>query len=169
MVAGSLLRQQLRARQTSAVRNLAAQNLYGSRTQLRRLASSQVAQKGSPVTPKTASTPETETPQAASSSSSASNPTTNPTSSSSSRPNAPSTPTVPGNVGSTREPTWLTKQLQASPTAMKVFLALTRAMGYGSPKQVAGQRVFAIYEDVCAVRPDEDKEFWQNGTCLSVC
>lgn len=38
---------------------------------------------------------------------------------------------------------------------------MANIMGYGSPKQVAGRRAFAMYEQLCVVRPDEDMAFWQ--------
>jgi hypothetical protein len=46
---------------------------------------------------------------------------------------------------------------------MKIFVKLTNALGYGSPKQMAGRRAFGFYEQVCAVKPDHDREFWQQG------
>lgn len=63
-----------------------------------------------------------------------------------------------------REKSWLTRKVESSPAAMKVFVKLTNALGYGSPKQLAGRRAFAFYEQVCAVKPDHDREFWQQGT-----
>jgi len=60
---------------------------------------------------------------------------------------------------------WLTRLVESSPTAMKIFLKYTNALGYGSPKQLAGRRAFVLYEKVCAVKPDEDRGFWQNGMC----
>lgn len=57
---------------------------------------------------------------------------------------------------------WLTRKVQSSPTAMNVFLSVTNVLGYGSPKQVAGRRSFAIYEQLCA-RADEDHIFWRQG------
>ncbi|RDB18650.1 CBP3-like protein [Hypsizygus marmoreus] len=57
---------------------------------------------------------------------------------------------------------WLTRKVESSPAAMNVFLKLTNALGYGSPKQLAGRRAFVLYEQVCAVRPDEDRAFWQD-------
>lgn len=44
-------------------------------------------------------------------------------------------------------------------------MALANSLGYGSPRQLAGRRAFVLYQNVCAVRPDEDKVFWQRGTC----
>ena len=63
-----------------------------------------------------------------------------------------------------RENTWLTRQIETSPTAKTLFNALATALGYSSPKQRAGRRAYVLYRNVCAVRPDEDKDFWQKGT-----
>lgn len=48
---------------------------------------------------------------------------------------------------------------------MNVFLGVTNVLGYGSPKQVAGRRSFAIYEQLCA-RADEDHIFWRQACHL---
>lgn len=66
-----------------------------------------------------------------------------------------------------RPKSWLTRKLEKSPAAKSAFLKMANIMGYGSPKQVAGRRAFAMYEQLCVVRPDEDMAFWQEGT--SVC
>ena len=50
---------------------------------------------------------------------------------------------------------------------MTVFMGMAKALGYYSPKQVAGRRAFVMYEDLCVHKPQEDREFWQNGTSLS--
>ena len=63
----------------------------------------------------------------------------------------------------TRAKSWLTRKVESSPSAMKIFLKLTNLLGYGSPKQVAGRRAFALYDQVCAVKPDQDRSFWQDG------
>lgn len=39
-------------------------------------------------------------------------------------------------------------------------------MGYGSAKQVARTRAFGFYEQICKIKPDNDKDFWQNGGSL---
>ena len=57
--------------------------------------------------------------------------------------------------------------MEASPSLKKVFLQAANLMGYGSPKQVAGRRAFAMYEQLCIVRPEEDKTFWQEGACFN--
>ncbi|KAF5380045.1 hypothetical protein D9615_006153 [Tricholomella constricta] len=61
---------------------------------------------------------------------------------------------------------WLTRKVEDSPTAMKFFLRFTNALGYGSPKQLAGRRAFALYDQVCAVKPDDDHVFWQQSCRL---
>ena len=63
---------------------------------------------------------------------------------------------------------WLTKKLEESPAAKKAFLNLVNAMGYGSAKQVAGRRAFAMYEKCCITRAEEDRQFWQNGTYFHI-
>lgn len=62
-----------------------------------------------------------------------------------------------------REKSWLTRKVDSSPNAMKIFLKLTTLLGYGSPKQMAGRRAFALYGQVCAVKSDQDRSFWQDG------
>ncbi|PFH48253.1 hypothetical protein AMATHDRAFT_42385 [Amanita thiersii Skay4041] len=52
-------------------------------------------------------------------------------------------------------------KVESSPTAKKAFLALANVLGYGSSKQQAGRRAFGLYKSVCAVKPDEDRLFWQ--------
>ncbi|KAF8958679.1 hypothetical protein BDZ97DRAFT_1840847 [Flammula alnicola] len=61
---------------------------------------------------------------------------------------------------------WLTRKVETSPAAKRVFLGISNALGYGSPKQMAGRRALAFYEQICAIKPDEDKEFWQNECYL---
>jgi cytochrome b pre-mRNA-processing protein 3 len=56
---------------------------------------------------------------------------------------------------------WVVQKIRANPTALKVVRALSRAMGYGSSKQVAGRRTLAMYEQVCAIKASEDRVFWQ--------
>ncbi|KAG5637880.1 hypothetical protein H0H81_002843 [Sphagnurus paluster] len=65
-----------------------------------------------------------------------------------------------------QQKSWLTRKVESSPTAMKFFLSFTNALGYGSPKQMAGRRAFALYDQVCAVKPDDDRAFWQEGCRL---
>ena len=63
----------------------------------------------------------------------------------------------------TEQKSWLTRKVETSPAARRVFVGLTNLLGYGSPKQVAGRRALLFYEQVCAVKPDEDSLFWQKG------
>ncbi|KAF8637987.1 hypothetical protein AX16_010619 [Volvariella volvacea WC 439] len=65
-----------------------------------------------------------------------------------------------------RPKSWLTRKVESSPAAMKWFLGFTNALGYGSPKQIAGRRSFAMYEQICAIRPDEERLFWQQDCSL---
>jgi cytochrome b pre-mRNA-processing protein 3 len=64
------------------------------------------------------------------------------------------------------EQSWLTRKLKQSPTAMTVFLKVFGALGYGSSRQVAARRALALYEQLCAGRAEEDREFWAQGVCL---
>jgi cytochrome b pre-mRNA-processing protein 3 len=66
---------------------------------------------------------------------------------------------------STREPSWLTRKLKQSPTAMRAFLKVFSALGYGSSKQIAARRALALYEQLCSGRADEDSAFWAEGMC----
>jgi cytochrome b pre-mRNA-processing protein 3 len=58
---------------------------------------------------------------------------------------------------------WLTRKVEESPVWRAFFFKLTDILGYGSPKQMAGRRSFVLYDKVCAAKPDEDREFWQDG------
>jgi hypothetical protein len=40
---------------------------------------------------------------------------------------------------------------------------VANAMGYGSPRQVAGRRAFNMYQDLCVRRADEESVFWRTG------
>ncbi|KAI0056044.1 hypothetical protein BV25DRAFT_1814747 [Artomyces pyxidatus] len=62
--------------------------------------------------------------------------------------------------------TWLTRKLNKSPTAMRVFLKVFGALGYASPKQVAARRALVMYEQLCAGRAEEEKEFWHRDCHL---
>lgn len=44
-----------------------------------------------------------------------------------------------------------------------LFFQFTDLIGYGSPKQMAGRHSFILYDKICAVKPDEDRAFWQDG------
>ena len=61
------------------------------------------------------------------------------------------------------EQSWLTRKLKQSPTAMRVFLRVFGALGYGSSRQVAARRALALYEELCTGRAEEDREFWAQG------
>lgn len=62
-----------------------------------------------------------------------------------------------------REPSWLTRKLKQSPMAMRVFLRVFGALGYGSPRQVAARRASALYQQLCTCRAEEDSAFWAKG------
>jgi cytochrome b pre-mRNA-processing protein 3 len=57
----------------------------------------------------------------------------------------------------------LTRTVESSPTALRIFLKVTNVLGYGSAKQVAGRRSLVLYEQLCAPRADEEAAFWQDG------
>ncbi|KAF9049073.1 hypothetical protein BJ165DRAFT_1343726 [Panaeolus papilionaceus] len=61
---------------------------------------------------------------------------------------------------------WLTRKIETSPQARKIFMTMTNMLGYGSPKQLAGRRAFVLYEQICAVTPDQDRDFWQKDCSL---
>jgi cytochrome b pre-mRNA-processing protein 3 len=46
---------------------------------------------------------------------------------------------------------------------MRVFLKIFGALGYGSSRQVAARRALALYQQLCASREEEDREFWAKG------
>jgi cytochrome b pre-mRNA-processing protein 3 len=76
---------------------------------------------------------------------------------------APPPPPIPP-----RSPeSWLTRYIKKSPAAKRVFMAVVGAMGYNSPKQVAGRQAFMMYERLCVPKPQEDREFWQEGESLT--
>lgn len=77
------------------------------------------------------------------------------------------TPSVPPASTPVENKSWLTHKVETSPAARRVFVGLTNLLGYGSPKQVAGRRALLFYERVCAVKPDEGSQFWQNGPFIS--
>ena len=58
---------------------------------------------------------------------------------------------------------WLTRKVEESPMWRALFFQFTNLIGYGSPKQLAGRRSFVLYDEICAVKPDEDRAFWQDG------
>lgn len=69
---------------------------------------------------------------------------------------------------SEQQASWLTRKVESSPAAKKVFLGLAKALGYGSPKQLAARRAFVLYEKIAATRPEGDVAFWQNGAVSGV-
>jgi len=46
---------------------------------------------------------------------------------------------------------------------MRAFLRVFGAMGYGSSRQIAARRALALYEQLCAGRAEEDRQFWAEG------
>jgi len=89
-------------------------------------------------------------------------------------PSPPETPqptpsSTPYRYGKTEtERSWVVQKIRANPIAFKIVRALSRALGYGSTKQVAGRRTLAMYDQVCAVKASEDRAFWQGGHLPSV-
>jgi cytochrome b pre-mRNA-processing protein 3 len=65
--------------------------------------------------------------------------------------------------GPKREPSWLTRKLKQSPIALRAFLRVFGALGYGSKRQVAARRALGLYEQLCAERAEEDHRFWAEG------
>ncbi|KAI0293608.1 hypothetical protein BC826DRAFT_1105033 [Russula brevipes] len=58
------------------------------------------------------------------------------------------------------EQSWLTRKLKQSPTAMRAFLKVFGALGYGSSRQIAARRALVLYDQLCADRAEEDRGFW---------
>ncbi|THH04728.1 hypothetical protein EW145_g5312 [Phellinidium pouzarii] len=56
--------------------------------------------------------------------------------------------------------TWLAQYLKRSPKALRVFTSVTGALGMGNPRQVAGRISFHYYQNACAVRELEERDFW---------
>ena len=52
--------------------------------------------------------------------------------------------------------------------AKVVFFRLLSLLGYGSAKQYAGRRAFAMYSKLCVPRADEESAFWKDGMCSSI-
>ncbi|KAI0791148.1 hypothetical protein C8Q75DRAFT_716400 [Abortiporus biennis] len=57
---------------------------------------------------------------------------------------------------------WLTRKLKENPAALRAFLGFSTLLGYGSAKQVAGRRAYFLYDRLCAVKAEEEKDFWQS-------
>ncbi|KAI5124350.1 hypothetical protein M0805_008957 [Coniferiporia weirii] len=56
--------------------------------------------------------------------------------------------------------TWLAQYLRRSPKALAAFTSVTGVLGMGNPRQVGGRVSFHYYQNVCAVRELEEREFW---------
>ena len=59
--------------------------------------------------------------------------------------------------------TLLAQYLRRNPRAMTVFQSLTGVLGMGNPRQVAGRVSYHYYQDVCANRDRQERDFWFNG------
>jgi len=64
------------------------------------------------------------------------------------------------------QPSWLAQKVLASPALKTIVVSCGKLLGYGSPKQLAGRRAFVLYEEICAVRPDEERAFWIDNCYL---
>lgn len=62
-----------------------------------------------------------------------------------------------------KQQSWLTRKINSSPRAKRIFVKFAYAMGYGSPRQVAGRRAFNMYLDLCIGRADQERVFWTTG------
>ncbi|RPD71250.1 hypothetical protein L226DRAFT_591527 [Lentinus tigrinus ALCF2SS1-7] len=62
--------------------------------------------------------------------------------------------------------TWLTRQIKQSPLAREAFFRLLRLLGYGSAKQYAGRRAFAMYTNLCIPRAEDESLFWKQDCHL---
>lgn len=71
-------------------------------------------------------------------------------------------PVAPPNA-SGKEQSWLTHKVKANPVLYAVFLGFARALGYGSPKQLANRRALHMYNILCAARADQEADFWRKG------
>ncbi|KAI0751677.1 hypothetical protein C8Q80DRAFT_1158894 [Daedaleopsis nitida] len=58
------------------------------------------------------------------------------------------------------------RQRRENPAAKQAFFVLLNLLGYGSAKQYAGRRAFAMYSNLCVPRPDEESTFWRDGCHL---
>ncbi|KAF9267188.1 hypothetical protein L218DRAFT_856410 [Marasmius fiardii PR-910] len=57
---------------------------------------------------------------------------------------------------------WLTRKIETSPSVRFCFNTLTTLLGYNSAKQVAGRRALVLYESLCVVTPEANRDFWRN-------
>jgi cytochrome b pre-mRNA-processing protein 3 len=64
-------------------------------------------------------------------------------------------------------PNFISRYLMQNPRAMRAFIKMTNLFGYGSPRQLAARRALVLYERLCAGRPEEEMDFWRNGTLVS--
>ena len=76
---------------------------------------------------------------------------------------APSKQPEPVVNTSGKEQSWLTQRVKANPALYAVFLGFARALGYGSPKQLANRRALHMYNTLCATRADHEVDFWRKG------
>ncbi|KAI6101803.1 hypothetical protein F5141DRAFT_1135777 [Pisolithus sp. B1] len=65
-----------------------------------------------------------------------------------------------------RQQSWLTQNVKSNPVLYTIFLGLARALGYGSPQQLANRRALHLYNHLCAQRVDEEPDFWKNECAL---
>lgn len=65
-----------------------------------------------------------------------------------------------------RQQSWLTQKVKSNPVFYTIFLGLARALGYGSPQQLANRRALHLYNHLCAKRADEEADFWKNECAL---
>jgi len=77
--------------------------------------------------------------------------------------NVPPESTSNSPPASPKQQSWLTRKINSSPRAKRIFVQVANAMGYGSPRQVAGRRAFNMYQDLCVRRADEESVFWRTG------
>lgn len=74
--------------------------------------------------------------------------------------------TPPSKTNAPLQRSWLTQRIKSNPVLHTIFLGLARALGYGSPQQLANRRALHLYNHLCATRADENPDFWKNGTFL---
>lgn len=60
--------------------------------------------------------------------------------------------------------TRLATYLKSSPRAMSIFTSVINTLGMGNPRQVGGRVTYHYYQETCAVRELEEREFWHKGT-----
>ena len=63
----------------------------------------------------------------------------------------------------------LTQYLRKSPKAMSLFTSVFDKIVTGNPRQVAGRITLHYYEQVCAPREAEEREFWHKGMYILSC